>query len=90
MNSRNESSDAREREAIDSATGYPRLTSPVVALVAAATEAIVRERLGDQASWTAEDSVELRAAISQLNDAVETLHHYELGNEAEPSFVLSL
>jgi hypothetical protein len=90
MDSRNESSDARESEPVDSATGYPRLSSPVVALVTAATEAIVRERLGDQTSWTDEDSAELRAAISQLNDAVETLHHYELCNEAEPSFVLSL
>jgi hypothetical protein len=90
MKSRNESSDARDNEAVDSATGYPRLSSPVVALVAAATEAIVRERLGDQVSWSDEDSAELRAAISQLNDAVETLHQYELGNEAEPSFVLSL
>jgi hypothetical protein len=90
LKSRNESSDARESEAVGSATGYPRLSAPVVALVAAATEAIVRERLGDQASWTDEDSAELRAAISQLNDAVDTLHRYELGNEAEPSFVLSL
>jgi hypothetical protein len=49
-----------------------------------------RERLGDQTSWTDEDGAKLRAAISQLNDAVETLHQFELGNEAEPSFVLSL
>jgi hypothetical protein len=90
MKSKNESSDVRENKAVDSATGYSRLSSPVVALVAAATESIVRERLGDQASWTDEDSAELRAAISQLNDAVDTLHQYELGNEAEPSFVLSL
>jgi hypothetical protein len=90
MKSRSESSDARENEAEGSATGYPRLSSPVVALVAAATEAIVRERLGDQTSWTDEDSAELRAASSQLTDAVDTLHRYELGNEAEPSFVLSL
>jgi hypothetical protein len=82
--------DARGREATGRASRYPRLSPSVVSLVAGATEAIVRERLGNEAPWVANDSEELHAAISQLNHSVETLHQYELGNEAEPSFILSL
>jgi hypothetical protein len=53
-----------------------------------ATESIVRERLGEQETWTQGDSGALGVALRQLHDAVEKLHDYELENADEPAFAL--
>lgn len=69
---------------------YPRISPAGMAHIAAATEVIVRERLGDGHAWAQEDGAELRASVSQLQLAAERLHDYPLSNADEPAFVLDL
>ena len=69
---------------------YPRLSSAGMSHIAAASEAIVRERLGHRVTWAQEDSDVLLASVKQLHFAAEKLHDYPLVNADEPSFILYL